>query len=425
MAEEDTKIPRIPGVSRRDFLKLSAATVVGLALPRGIREVLQSGSVRAPEDYQASGVGVNQAPKQNLENYALPEIETTQRQWEKIPVQEKPPAGYRQASVWHPGRESFIIHGGWGNDGNMNQTWEFKDKEWNKLEEGSTGKLSGHKMVCTPSGIFMYGGVRDVGGGKYQPTNKGYLLDESDAGCSWKEIVFDQKNGELPEARQGMGMVYDRSNNVVWIIGGADIGGISANIGWIRLPDDNLNSWRYQRVRQFDETGTLPYVFEPLVFAVDGKEPIYVYGGLRKNNNILINSASSFRVSHQVDIYNEVIADVAQSGWPEADYAGPVRGGYDPKRGQLVLSDGTSPDFWVSNKWKQSVQYDLAKGRWETISSRNNPISADKTAEAIDMETGNIFRFGGVNYPTAYGVLLDETWVLKPMNEIYLPIVSR
>ena len=156
----DTK----PEITRRDFLK-----ILGLAGAATAVESLIGGKIAKAESLThfpevpgdlASLESDRDKLLQNApaEKSALPEITNDNRVWRKENPQSHPPGSYRSALTYSEQRKSYILHGGWTGEKNHSQTWEYKNSSWRMLDEGSTPKLHGHKMVDTPEGIVLYGG---------------------------------------------------------------------------------------------------------------------------------------------------------------------------------------------------------------------------------------------------------------------------
>ena len=402
---------------RRGFLQVATAALSSLFIPP---QVFNLTLPEQPKNLVAKiksgdfGSDGNNYPEKPAE-YSLPAEIVTDRKWERILSTENPPASYRQASVYCSSRESTVIHGGWDGVSNRSETWELKNKQWSLLEAGSTPPLSGHKMVNTPHGLFMFGGV--ITSNEY--SNKAYLFNFNNS--QWQEISF---SGDLLSPLQGMGMMYDQKENVVWVVGGAKGMGITNSISLFRPPTEVGGVWQHQKLGQMSETGTLPLLFEPFVYQRGNDGRVMVYGGLRQESTRRVDSNYVYELGYHQDSNYGLIADVQISTQPLVDYAGPVGGGFDLKKGRLVLNGGSTPNLFGQINWPESVDYSQKENKWRTVSADGGPRWVTKAAGAMD-DKGNYYRFGGVYYVDGdpYGHFSNETWILKSVYNTHLPLV--
>lgn len=418
-------------ITRRDFIKGVAATILGLKYGRslvanaensaqtGKNWPIAPGSYKEPEKAEVSGV------KTTTEISRLPEKEKNDREWKKIITKVFPPPSQRSALTYCQKRDSFILHGGYGYDANHNETWEFKNKQWSLIEKGSTPSLHGHKIVETPEGLVMFGGVKLLSGGSYETSNKFYLFSET-KNC-WQELSPSMETSEGGvDGLQGMGMVYNNETRSVWILAGG-FGNpvqLSDGIHELFLPgvwNKNDPNWFYRGMGT-ETTKNYHPVFEPLAFTYPGDNSAYLYGGIGgdRGGGVGIYSNELWRIYPS---NTNVI--VNQEAIPFVDYGGSVKGGYDLKSKQLILHAGR-PLFYFAYPYSESVEYDKETNSWYKVASPENPPVRGEPAVAMNFSTGELLCFGGSYYDqNGQAQWSTETWICRPIYKIHLPFVQK
>jgi len=130
-------------------------------------------------------------------------------------------------------RNSIIMFGGLGRScdqfGNLHfytydDTWEFKDSLWTKIDVEGPEPRGGHKMVFDERNqkIVLFGGQ-----GKKELLNDTWLWDGSLA--KWTKV----ETLKSPSPRQDFGMVYDSIQKVVLLFGGKSKEGVAVNDLWM------------------------------------------------------------------------------------------------------------------------------------------------------------------------------------------------
>lgn len=407
-------------ISRRHFLKIGgAAAVVVLVDPMGI--ISAEAPVQRRQiigDYLPEFLTKNKIAGGGSEPLiSLPEQEKDDRSWNKIETSLKPPETYRSAMSWSDKLGGFLLHGGWGNNNNHNETWIFKDNQWSNLEKGSAPSLHGHKMTETPLGVVMFGGVIKQPNGTYDTSDQFFLYNQDKN--IWEKLSFKWESIHSSPRLQGMGMVYNPETKSVWIMGGGSGSPVQTSDSTFELfipGASDANDW-YLKGMGYLGSFNYPQVFEPLAYCVPGDSATYLYGGLGPDGqgNVLA-STKSFKITNV-----ETNIQVAYSNLPLIDYGGTLRGGYDRRKQELVLNSGRSANFFQP-PYQETME--IGKDHmWYKIKSPLNPPVYDKPAVAIS-STGEMIRFGG-NYYDSKGQpqFSDETWLCKPISRVYLPLI--
>lgn len=407
-------------ISRRQFLKIGgAAAVTLLAAPTRMISAdipLQRGLItgdylpQSPElKNKISGGGSEPL-------IGLPEQEKDNRSWSKVETSIKPPGTSRSAMCWSDKLGGFLLHGGWSYDTNHDETWVFKNNQWSKLEKGSAPSLHGHKMTETPLGVVMFGGLIKQPNGTYETSDRFFLYNENKN--MWEKLSFKWESARPSPQLQAMGMVYNPETKSVWLMGGGSGEPVQASdvTYELFLPGAwDVNDWH---LRGMGYQGYFNYrqVFEPLAYCIPEDPATYLYGGLGPDGlgNVLP-STKSYKITNV-----ETGIQVEYSGLPQIDYGGTLRGGYDPKKQELILHSGESTNFFQP-PYQETIEIKKGDTAWYKIKSPLNPPVYDKPAVAIN-PAGEILRFGGSFYDrNSQPQFSDETWLLKPIFRTYLP----
>lgn len=142
--------------------------------------------------------------------------------WLPLLFEDGPPARTFASLVYDPQNERLLLFGGSkvlfgkGPDSNnlMSDTWEFKDKEWNKLTvSASPSPRAEASMVYDTSRnrIVLFGGYK-IEGNNYLKLRDTWEFYEN-------EWILMSETG--PSARHGAAMVYDRNLGKVVLFGGS------------------------------------------------------------------------------------------------------------------------------------------------------------------------------------------------------------
>lgn len=352
---------------------------------------------------------------------SLPEKEKDNRSWYKIETTLKPPRSYRSAICWSEGLNGFLMHGGFSYDANHNETWLFRENKWSKLEQGSTPFLHGHKIVDTPLGVIMFGGVIKLPNGTYGTSNQFFIYNENQ--ITWENLTPKWESARPVPSLQAMGMVYNPKTRSVWIMGGG-VGNpveVSDVTYELFLPGawDSIDDWYLRGMGYRGYFNYLP-IFEPLAYCIPDDQATYLYGGLGPDGlgNVLP-STKSYRI---INIDHDI--QIEPSGLTEVDYGGTLRGGYDQKRQELILHSGAPMNFWMP-PYRETIEFKMTDLSWYRIKSPTNPPVYDKPAVAINT-AGEMLRFGGSYYNLNHQPQFsNETWLLKPIYRAYLPLTQK
>lgn len=420
MAEEKKDL-----VSRRRFLGLlgkAGITVAGASLLRPAESLFSqepSKPVALPGDFfpQVSNPAVK--VQVEISPSALPEKENRDRDWKKENPTNMPPAAYRSAMAWDEKNQCYILHGGYTGTTSHNETWSYKNGDWTKIEQGSTPALHGHKIVDTPQGLIMFGGVKPVSPGQYTDSNEFFRF----TGTSWEKIVPDSFGAKIP-GLQGMGMVYSQEHKSIWIMGGASGPDVSLSDATFELLLPGVwspnSEWVFQG-KGYQGSLNINQIFEPLAFTLPDNPDIFLYGGC------------GYDQGGGVGVYSNKLWDikgvntgiqVSNADWPLTDFAGAVRGGFDIKRNQLLLHSGRQTNFFGSN-YQQSVVFEKTNNSWARIISPINPPTVEKPASAINPNNSELLRFGGSIWNGSKWVFSNETWRCNFMYKSFIPISKK
>ncbi|MCL4366773.1 hypothetical protein M1563_01245 [Patescibacteria group bacterium] len=422
---EDRVDKEIPKISRRSFVKTAglAAGSIFMPQPFSIHSPESTASpIVFPGDLIIKKDATNPQTESVTEFGHLPEKTTDSRFWRQVETPCAPPPAYRSACCFSQERGSFILHGGYAYGANHSQTWEFKENHWQQLEEGSTLSLHGHKMVETPLGLLIYGGVILQPKGDFDISDKFYLFDNKTN--HWQEIIPDCYYPQDKPALQGIGMTYHPETKSVWIFGGAfgkDVT-LGNNTYCLLLPNNYYSKNWYILGRGYSNGETYRAVFEPLAYVKPEDQNIYLYGGegYDRGDGSGIYSNELWQI--HLDETN-IISTLSSN--PRVDYAGAVRGGYDIKRRQLVLHSG-EPTFILYPPYNESVEYDEDSQMWLKIASAANPQAMGRPAAAMNSLTGEVMRFGGSYYDQNHTAQWsNQTWICSPSYKTRLPLVNR
>lgn len=398
-------------------------------LPREKIAALSSGKPDLPAG-EPEAILPGNAGWRRLAGLPLPTDKITDWQWSEDHPKKSPPAGYRQAIAYDPNKDRFVMHGGWGENGQNSQTWVYQNGQWEKLEEGSTPCLHGHKMVDTPFGLMMYGGVKVKPDDSWNVSDGFYVLREIPPYPRWQKIKLESTDGSSLPAIQGMGMVYHPDKNVILLLGGSILLDelkdpptmAFLNTVYAVYPASTgsvYEDWHLAELTCLDQH--FEPVFEPLAFSLRGDEAVYLYGGL-----VWLGDERSGAYSTklwEIRLEEKGSVRVARAGWPEIDYAGIVRGG--SSFAGLLLWGGRPALDILAGPYPNSVMF--KSGIWKTVSSLLNPPQVDKPAVAVDPKTGKTLFFGGISWDKekAQWKYWQQTWTGEQRFQELLPLLKN
>lgn len=424
-------------MSRREFLRLGFKTILSGLLTKILLGKLsknyiahaetQRQKVSPPGDFfmQCDNSPEN-ITRQPSEIQGVPEIKERSRTWEKLAPKNKPPGAYRGAMTFHG--DKFIMHGGWSGTDSLDATWFFQNGNWTEIDAGSTKKLHGHKMVSTPSGPFMFGGVTPVGT-NYEYSDTAYLLaNNEDDTWAWNEITIATEPGLILPKLQGYDMVCNEIRKSIFIFGGSAIqGGRNFNneIFELYLPDSEYNpqsgSYFLTRKTLAEGSQNLPEdgIFEPLAYIKpDGQ--LGIFGG-RVNQPPYYALASNLHWQITINSNEQISITQLQV---DHDFGGPVRGGYDPRTERLTAFCGNESFYFFGDDYNETIEC-RPDGTWITVQSDITPIYTEHPTAAIDPNTGEILRFGGLLWDSENETWIPQTdtYISKTIKKISLPII--
>jgi hypothetical protein len=186
----------------------------------------------------------------------------------------RPSARSEHAMVFDSTGNKLYMYGGWDLSNELSDLWMF-DTTAGKWEDINDGKNPGgrhyHSMVYeyTNSRIYLFGGYDGDAN-----TNDLWMYNLSRT--AW-ELVDDGTGGSAPNPRSGHGMVYDSGQHAIMIFGGADYASYFNDV------------WKFDLAsKQWSEvtvTATKPSGRTELDMVYDStNNNIYMFGGFDGNN---------------------------------------------------------------------------------------------------------------------------------------------
>jgi hypothetical protein len=143
----------------------------------------------------------------------------TNNTWKDMTPTLQPSARYDFRMVYHPNAQAFILHGGYGENVVLDDTWkyDFSTNTWTNLNpSNSIGKNYGYGMayVDARDSLVVFGG--DDG---YSSVN--YFWEYFYTNNTWREF----STTTLPEDRRYSDLAYSPYHNILFLHGGASTGG--------------------------------------------------------------------------------------------------------------------------------------------------------------------------------------------------------
>lgn len=413
-------------ITRRHFLKkLGAVGATVIAAP----VISSAESLFSPEQQQPFPLPGDFLPhpkklesqnkSQEITPSALPKKENEERIWRKENPTNMPPAAYRSAMAWDEKNQCYILHGGYTGISSHNETWSYQNGDWKKIEQGSTPPLHGHKIVDTPYGLVMFGGVKPTTSNQYVDSNEFFCF----TGTTWEKLIPETSGIKIP-GLQGMGMVYNPELKSIWIMGGASGSDVflSDVTFELMLPGvwSTESGWYFRGVGNQGNLN-INRIFEPLAFTLPSNPEIYLYGGCGydQGGGVGVFSNSLWQIKTIA-----TAIEVSKANWPLVDFAGAIRGGFDNKHNQLLLHSGRQTYFFGSD-YKQSVVFEKANNSWAKISSVLNPPATEKPATALNPNNSELLCFGGASWDGSKWIFSNDTWRCNYNYKIYLPTLQK
>lgn len=271
-------------------------------------------------------------------------FETGQNRWQKVAIENGPTPRTFAPLVYDPINDRLILFGGskvlFGNGPDssnlLNDTWEFKDGQWNEIEtKGRPVPRAESALTYDQENrrIILFGGYK-IEGKNYVKLGDTWEFSNNE----WRQIANDG-----PSPRHGVSTAYDSKNKRIVLFGGSTSDkqyGEQKGETWYL---DN-NEWKKLDIEQ------PPGVFNAsMVYDLKNDEFIR-FGGW--NGKLRINETWSFRDNQWTQLKVDQM--------PEArNHAAMV---YDPSASKTILFGGHDGSNIFGDTW---VYFD---GNWSKVS---------------------------------------------------------
>lgn len=158
-------------------------------------------------------------------------------QWERRQISARPTARYGLSLAWDEARQMAVLFGGIDNGKLLGDTWLFDGTEWYQKQPLTAPSPRVHASLAYEAErcmTILFGGLANTGWKYLEALNEMWVWD----GKNWQQ----QFPIDLPPARFGTSMVYDRARRVILLFGGGSGGGMLDDT-WVW---DGVN-WKEQR----------------------------------------------------------------------------------------------------------------------------------------------------------------------------------
>lgn len=145
--------------------------------------------------------------------------------WSTVPTSLAPPPRANHAGAYDVLRSRFVIFGGDGGTGLLNDTWEFDGVSWHlRTPVHSPLPLLGHAMAydITRGRCVLFGGSRAA------PDSSSVAETWEWDGTDWTQLL----PAAAPSARLGHAMAFDWVRNRVVLFGGRNVGSVHESDTW-------------------------------------------------------------------------------------------------------------------------------------------------------------------------------------------------
>jgi len=142
-------------------------------------------------------------------------------QWEQRQISDKPMARYGMSMAWDEARQMAVLFGGLENGKLLGDTWLLDGVEWHKRQPltAPSPRVNASLTYDAKRKItVLFGGQGHTDWNYLETLNEMWIWD----GENWQQ----QSPIDLPPARFGTGMVYDRAHRTILLFGGGSGGGM-------------------------------------------------------------------------------------------------------------------------------------------------------------------------------------------------------
>ncbi len=289
--------------------------------------------------------------------------------------------------TYEPTTDRLLLFAGWGGTEFFDTVWSYDltTNTWTSLDTGGNPPAARalHSVVYLPDTgrLLMFGGYN---GSVYLGDTWAYDIDAD----SWTNLG---PSGSVPEARDGHSLVYDSSNQKVYLFGGWN-GAKEFDDTWVY--DPGANTWTELR-----PGGSIPAARDSQAMAFEAKTgKVILFGGW----------------SQTTDFGDTWIYDPGANTWTDAAPAGEgpsnralSRMVCEASTGKMILvGGGTSGNIAMGDMWV----YDPAANTWAQISPAGAlPVARSGQALAYDSSKGRLFLFGGADGATYFNDIWTYT----------------
>jgi len=291
-----------------------------------------------------------------------------------VPGSEVPPVREAHALAYDSARERVVLFGGWGDSGQLGDTWEWDGVKWTNVtpteSSDSPSRRYGHALAydAARGKVLLFGGNATTG----------RLADTWEwDGAKWTQL----SPTESPPSRYAHALAYDGTREKVVLFGGTS-GGLRDDVwewdgtNWTEILPDDRPSPRAGHTLAYD--------------AVRGK--VMLVGG---------NSTEATQIVDLNDVW-----EWDGVNWNEVTPASPAESplgrqehglAFDTARGKVVLFGGVGADQ-MNDTWEWD-------GTGWTEVKRELPAGRHGHGLAYDAKHGKTVLFGGSAYEN-----LADTW---------------